>query len=89
MDCVLKKHLKKEHEEMRLPAYGEMIESCPLLGKQICFWCCLHISHIAQPATRNMSIDYNPGYAEKIVKIADREDWDDVWVTCSQCGRRA
>jgi hypothetical protein len=36
-----------------------------------------------------MSIDYNPGYAEKIVKIADREDWDDVWVTCSQCGRRA
>ena len=89
MDCVLKKHLKKEHEEMRTPAMEEMTYICPLMDRQICMWCCLHISHIAQPITRTMTADHNAGYADKIVALVGSMDWDDVWTTCSQCGRRA
>jgi len=93
MDCVLKKSLKEEHENINNPLYApggiaaDMTHICPLMGKQICYWCCQHIYHVSQPMTRVVSSDNNPGYAEKIAKLTDREDLDDVWSTCSQCGR--
>lgn len=87
MDCTLKKILRNEHEAIKNPALGEMMWTCPLMDRQICYWCCLHVYNCGQPSTRVMTSDKNPGYADSIAKIADRQDLDDVWETCSQCGR--
>jgi len=89
MNCVLKKTLKVEHDRMRDPRLGEILFQCPLIDKQICYWCCLHIYDAAQPVTRVSATDSNPAYAGKIISLSGREDLDAVWATCSKCGRRA
>lgn len=91
MDCTLRKGLKKEHENISNPIYApggvgaETMWICPLMGRQICHWCCLHIYNVAQPITRATASDYNPGYANNIARLTGRADLDDIWSTCSQC----
>lgn len=88
MTCTLKKQLKAEHAKITKKQFEDTEWLCHLTSKQICHWCCLHIYRVAQPKTRLTATDFNPGYAG-IADIVEKTDLDDVWVTCSQCGRGA
>lgn len=84
MDCSLK---EINHNNIPKPQYAETFFKCPIIGKQICMWCCLHISEVADPKKRMSASDFSSSYYEEIPKIATR-DWDDMWVTCQKCRNR-
>ncbi len=80
MECLLKNKLKPEHELMQNKQLGGITFQCPLLNKQICLYCCLHISAIANPTTRNTARDFNPSYENLL-----GEDFQTMWDRCSSC----
>ena len=88
MDCSLHKEFKKEHAEMKNPKFSGVILTCPVIGKQICLWCCLHIADAADPMRRNRTTDQFPNFVANLPKLADRE-LDSIWETCSRCHVRA
>ncbi len=83
MKCSLEEVLKEEHAKSKDKRYTEnIVGRCPLLDKQICLWCCLHIEGIADPS-RRMNQQEN-GYYYTVPEITHR-DWDEMWETCSTC----
>jgi hypothetical protein len=87
MDCSLSKTLKKYHEDMKNPKLAGVIHHCPVIGKQICLWCCLHIADAAEPMKRMHTLDIYPDMM-KVEEISGR-DLDSIWETCSRCHVRA
>lgn len=84
--CILKKDLKEAHEKITDIRYAEQFVNCPLFdGKQICYWCCLHISEIGEPLKRVRASETHPDYYENIPTLADRSGWDECWQVCSKC----
>jgi len=84
MNCSLK---KLSHNNISKPQYAETFFKCPIVDRQICLWCCLHIGELADPKTRLHASEFSTEYDEKIPKITTR-DWDDMWVTCQKCRNR-
>jgi len=84
MDCFLEKHLKEEHAAMKNPKLGGIVMTCPVLGCQICMWCCLHIRDVANPLSRNYATDHHPNYAIKVPELSER-NLDSIWETCARC----
>ena len=87
MACSLEKKLKKEHAEMKNPKLAGVIVNCPIIGKQICLWCCLHISDAANPQTRNHTLDVFPNMVVA-EEVAERS-FDSMSETCSRCRIKA
>jgi hypothetical protein len=87
MSCSLEQILKEEHESMKNPKFAGIIQDCPVLGKQICLWCCLHIADAADPMKRNRTLDLFPNLV-KIEEEAGRR-FDSIWETCARCHVRA
>jgi len=87
MECSLAKNLKEDHETMKNPKLGKVFVMCPVLGTQICYWCCLHISNIADPMTRGYTIKNFTEYYNLIPKICNRT-WDNIFETCCVCRDR-
>jgi len=87
MSCSLYKDLKEEHDTMKNPKLAGVIHSCPVIGKQICLWCCLHIADAADPMSRNNMLDKYPNLV-KVEEISGR-NFDSIWETCSRCHVRA
>lgn len=87
MGCSLQNKLKKEHASMVNPKLAEVIFECPVVGKQICLWCCLHIADAADPLKRGYTLDMFPD----MVKVEEESgrDLDSIWETCSRCHVRA
>lgn len=83
MSCSLYKLLKKEHDAMANKNLSDVIVDCPVIGKQICLWCCLHISDAATPLTREHTLNMYPGIA-KVQEISGR-DFDSINETCARC----
>uniref|UniRef100_A0A6M3K5R4 Uncharacterized protein n=1 Tax=viral metagenome TaxID=1070528 RepID=A0A6M3K5R4_9ZZZZ len=83
MDCSLKKLLPEYHENMKNPKLASVMSTCPILGKQICLWCCLHICDVADPMKRNRALDNFPD----LVKVEEESGraFDSMWETCSRC----
>ena len=75
MACCLKKNHNKAGR------LGGSYLICPLLGKEICFWCCLHISDRANPLLRGNA---EAGDYEDITDMTNRT-WDSIWEVCSKC----
>lgn len=75
------------HGSMKNPKLGGNIWMCPVLGRQICQWCCLHIADVANPLSREYASRNFPEYAEKVPEISGRE-LDNVWETCGRCRNR-
>jgi len=87
MKCVLKDLTEEEHSKITDKRYGEIFMNCPLLdGKQICFWCCLHIRDIAEPLNRGDYSAAHPEYESLLPKLSMR-DWDEICGVCSKCSR--
>jgi hypothetical protein len=87
MKCVLEAKTPKEHSNITKEEYGNIMVNCPLInGRQICLWCCFHISDMCKPTTRPLATDNHPEYYV-IEKITNR-DFDDLWRTCSQCSNK-
>ncbi len=86
MTCALKQDLQKEHETMK-EGYGEKDLFCPMLSRQICLWCCLHIHQIADPQKRAVASENFPGY-ERVASEMARKSWDQIWEQCSRCNGR-
>jgi len=84
MGCALSKELKEEHAGMRDQRLGEIIVQCPILSKQICFWCCLHVHDITNPLSRNYASELNPNLVKTVVAQSGR-DLDSMWETCARC----
>jgi len=82
MDCSLKNVV--EHNKIPKVQYAETVFKCPVIDRQICMWCCLHISDVADPKTRNKTLDYSSPYYDSIPKLTSR-DWNSIWVTCEKC----
>lgn len=84
MDCSLKK--KFDHDNIPKQQYADIMFKCPIIDKQICLWCCLHISEVADPKSRMIASESlnSVSYYENIPKQTLR-DWDDMWVTCGKC----
>lgn len=87
MDCSLQKKMKKEHAEMANPKLAGVMVTCPIIGKQICLWCCLHISDAANALSRNHTLELYPGLYE-VEKVAERS-FDSMSETCSRCRIKA
>lgn len=86
MNCILEKKIN-EHGKVRDVRYTKNFVNCPLFaGRQICYWCCLHIHDIAEPIRRGDYSVEHPEYESTIPKETSR-DWDDIWSTCSKCAR--
>ena len=85
MNCALESYLEKEHENMREPRLGTIIVNCPIFGRQICYWCCLHVQDMSNPLTRPNAEVFNPRYKEVINKIRPDITLDGCWETCSSC----
>jgi hypothetical protein len=85
--CSLINKLAKAHTIIKDDRLGEIFVSCPLNSKQICLWCCLHISNQANPMTRIMSAERNPSYVDFSVVV--ERDWDSIWETCSKCSNHS
>ena len=87
MNCILSETMPKEHASITDRRYAEQFINCPLFdGRQICYWCCLHIRDIAEPLNRGDYSLAQPEYEAGIPKETGR-DWDEVWHTCSQCSK--
>jgi hypothetical protein len=87
MKCVLKDLTVNEHNNIRDQRYADSFVNCPLFnGRQICYWCCLHIHDIAEPLMRVDRSILHPEYAE-INEEANR-DWDEIWSICSKCSSK-
>jgi hypothetical protein len=87
MKCILEKQAKKEHAiaATKPENYHNRFVSCPLFaGRQICFWCCLHIRDIAEPLNRGDYSLAHPEYEALVPKETGRT-WDEIWHTCSRC----
>jgi len=84
MDCYLKKELKEEHANMKNPKLESVVFMCPVLSRQICMWCCLHIRDVSNPMSRNYAIDHHPKYAIKAAELSGRS-LDSIWETCARC----
>ena len=86
MKCVLKESLPKEHSKSNEPRYN-MFVNCPVMaGRQICFWCCLHICDIGEPLKRGDAGLSHPTY-EAFVPQQTGRNWDSIWQTCSICSK--
>lgn len=87
MNCILEKLAVGEHSNISDKRYAQNFVNCPLFdGRQICFWCCLHIRDIAEPLRRG---DYSLAHQEyeKLVPEMTGRDWDEIWHTCSRCSQ--
>ena len=84
--CALIKELKEEHAEIKVPQHGTMMVTCPLLSKQICLWCCLHISEVADPLKRTRAVNTHPRYAEVVTKLTGRT-LESIAQTCNGCSQ--
>jgi hypothetical protein len=87
MICSLEKELRSEHKNMSNPAYAEIIINCPVLSRQICLWCCLHICDAANPITRSHAVEIFPRISEVVSEMSGR-DLDDIFKTCGACRNR-
>jgi len=86
MKCILKDLAVNEHNNIKDARYADSFVKCPLFnGKQICYWCCLHIHDIGEPLRRGDRLVAHPEYAEVVVKESGRH-WDEIWAVCSKCG---
>lgn len=84
MICSLKDHVK--HDKANKKYTGNFVK-CPLFnGRYICYWCCLHISDIAEPAHRSDASEKHPDYYNYVTDTTGRE-WDEVWTVCSRCSK--
>jgi hypothetical protein len=84
---AVKCNIDEFHTERAKPPHTTTYLNCPLLGgRQICLWCCLHISDIANPLTRVWAGEKNQEYLD-ILKLLppERADWDLMWSTCYRC----
>jgi hypothetical protein len=87
MKCILEKLAANEHKKIGDARYAESFINCPLFGgRQICYWCCLHIHDIAEPLHRGDYSLAHPEYEAVVAKETGR-DWNDVWSVCSKCSR--
>lgn len=85
MKCTLRGKLKSEHANVKDSRYLEQYMKCPLFSdRQICLWCCLHISDIAEPMKRTIASEKFPGYHNTVGDLVGR-DWDSIQSTCSKC----
>lgn len=86
MKCVLENVAVSEHKVAEKDLrYKEQFINCSLFdGRQICYWCCLHIRDIAEPLKRGDYSIAHPEYEALVPKMTGR-DWDEVWHTCSRC----
>lgn len=88
MKCILEKLVPREHKNITDARYAESFVNCSLFdGKQICFWCCLHIRDIAEPLRRGDYSLEHPEYEALIPKESNRESWDIIWQTCNKCSK--
>lgn len=87
MDCSLSKLAKTEHSNIKDIRYAQSFVNCPLVdGKQICFWCCLHIRDIAEPLNRGDYSIAHPEYEALLPKLSDKS-WDEISFVCSRCSK--
>ena len=84
MSCALENHLVEEHANMRDKRLGTIIHTCPVVDRQICLWCCLHMYDAANPLSRNQASDRFPEFVSKTCELSGR-DLDSIWETCSRC----
>ena len=85
IQCSLKSEINHDNAAEK---YTTQFIPCPLFdGKQICYWCCLHISEIAQPTSRVRMSEQHPEYFNKIKALSGRVAWDDINDLCSQCSK--
>jgi len=87
MECALKDRLKEEHAKMTKPAYAGVIFHCPVLGRQMCLWCCLHLSDLADPMKRSYAMTDFFRYADVAKELSGR-DLDSIHQTCVHCRNR-
>ena len=67
--------------------YTKSFTTCALRnGRKICYWCCLHISDIADPSRREDAANKHPDYADFIANNTTR-DWDECWSVCNRCSK--
>jgi len=79
MECTLKKYHKGAD-----PKYTGLFVTCPHFSdRQICYWCCLHIQDLVNPATRGRVIEMGSPYAD-IDELSDNEA---CWYVCDRCSR--
>jgi hypothetical protein len=83
MPCSLINECPKEHQNQKSEVYKDTVFICPITGKQICLWCCLHIAGLADPKTRMWSEDKHPEYTDVVNKMG--KDWNQTWQICSRC----
>jgi len=83
MGCSLEPMLKKAHAEMRNPKLGNIILHCPVLNRQICLWCCLHLADAGDPKKREHMLNLYPELMD-VQKVSNR-DFDSMFETCSRC----
>ena len=86
MGCSLESTLKEAHASMRNPKLGNITHHCPILDKQICLWCCLHIADAGDVKQREHMLNMYPELMD-VQKISHR-DFDSMFQTCSRCRAR-
>ena len=88
MKCSLEKMLLRQHnhEEERKQMLGGSFVKCPLLDKQICLWCCLHIKDQAAPMTKVNASERFKDY-QSLSPETLRRTWDEVWSVCAVCSK--
>ena len=84
MICSLDKIIKDAHTNIKKQELGNIMFTCPVIGKQICLWCCLHIEAASNPMTRLNTIDNTPCFGIDL-PIALERDLDKIFETCSTC----
>lgn len=84
MACALEKILVEEHANMKNQRFRNIVSMCPVVGRQICLWCCLHTHDVADPLSRNYASEMFPNLSIEISKISGR-GLDSIWETCSVC----
>lgn len=88
MKCILSDVAVGEHKNAKDRRYVESFVDCPLFdGRQICYWCCLHIHDISEPLRRTDNIIAHPEYSS-VPSMCSR-DWDEIWTVCSKCSHTA
>ena len=84
MNCKIK---DINHTKVKDTRYIEHFVTCPLIEKDICIWCCLHISDLANPRTREIADAAQTEYSDLITneQLSKFVDWDGVWTNCFKC----
>jgi hypothetical protein len=86
MACYLEKKVKRMHSKAPENFKG-IIFQCPLIDRQICLWCCLHICELSDPMSRIGASDSMKEYYDLIPKLSDKS-WEDTTSVCGRCKNR-